>query len=824
MEHALDAGTDAESFFRNYDKQQKGSLQRELKNGWCSSKWPLEYFVLSSEYLVSFASPTSRKVLQCISLAAVKEVASRARQRDRFLFGVRYATHLGQAPGDESSELLLRANDEAEVKNWIDAINEAAECRRRNQCFMPVREARDCVSDLQRRLESAHKLVDDLQQEVHELQEKCNTLEDEAEREKGEWLDRINSLEQQLSEASSMQVQPNDTAAMLARTEEMSQEFQELRRQLGEARSMDMQPHETAAVLAKTMSEEFNELRRQWEEEHVVKVENDIAGQELVGSSIVSKEVEDLRHEVEELRHQLSEALARETEDGSPKRLGERKADAGVKAGAAWFLSMQLNRYRQNALRSSWSALRKQDSNDAAAANVQTKAACLKAAGAACLLTQLSTLNRKFKTVAMGSWRVQTAKVQAKNVCLATGAARAEWVCRHSSQRTLAACFSKLRPNPLPEVPLQYLSALCRSMESHRLCTSFYLWRLKAAIPAPTLDDKFSVETQTEGRSLLNFFVNIGIQTGSPVSPETTSFVREATFDETEDVQQGPDGLSAASLSGSLSRLSIPLPGDDIEQHASMNGIFHESVVEALNFSQFGNRTNFLPTSRSASRASSQVESRSLSPFQDDVEDDEALATVPYGLQEQNRETRAPVTRETWVDSEMTDSSDDETRAFEQRWWHALADVAAGSGTETSSNASRSRRAMLPHNIDGCTGSSYDDVGNSSNYDSSGGSANPNVTGSKAAKNVETLVEDRPSMGKNRFPAPAMPHGFPPALAMTALGRNTLHQHAGQASFPDASSYQRASSPASLSKPVTGTINFASRSPMRTLPPPPIRR
>jgi len=172
----------------------------------------------------------------------------------------------------------------------------------------------------------------------------------------------------------------------------------------------------------------------------------------------------------------------------------------------------------------------------------------------------------------------------------------------------------------------------------------------------------------------------------------------------------------------------------------------------------------------------------------------------------------------------MTDSSDDETRAFEQRWWHALADVAAGSGTETSSNASRSRRAMLPHNIDGCTGSSYDDVGNSSNYDSSGGSANPNVTGFKATKNVETLVEDRPSMGKNRFPAPAMPHGFPPALAMTTLGRNTLHQHAGQVSLPDALSYQRASSPASLSKPVNGTINFASKSPMRTLPPPPIRR
>jgi hypothetical protein len=211
------------------------------------------------------------------------------------------------------------------------------------------------------------------------------------------------------------------------------------------------------------------------------------------------------------------------------------------------------------------------------------------------------------------------------------------------------------------------------------------------------------------------------------------------------------------------------------------------------------------------------------------MEDKETLDPVALELHEVNCETPAPETLGLQADSEeMTDSSEDETRAFEQRWWHALADVAAGSGTEDSSNGSRSRIGMLPHNIDGCTGSSYDDVGNGSNYDSSGGSANAYVVGSTAQTKENSFLEEsrRPSTESYKLPTPARPLGYPPALTMTTLGRKISSSASGQLPMPAASNGAAANSsiPAALSKPSNGIIHTASRSPMRTLPPPPMRR
>ncbi|CAK8991934.1 unnamed protein product, partial [Durusdinium trenchii] len=114
---------------QNCQKRQEGMLQRKTSCAFpCGSPWVAEWFVLSPEYLVAFASRTSAKVTLCISIAAVSTVEAQKKAE----FCISYALELGKAACDRAQKLLLRATEEREMQRWIVAINEekAAESTR----------------------------------------------------------------------------------------------------------------------------------------------------------------------------------------------------------------------------------------------------------------------------------------------------------------------------------------------------------------------------------------------------------------------------------------------------------------------------------------------------------------------------------------------------------------------------------------------------------------------------------------------------------------------------------------------------------------------
>ncbi|CAK8991933.1 unnamed protein product, partial [Durusdinium trenchii] len=128
---------------QNCQKRQEGMLQRKTSCAFpCGSPWVAEWFVLSPEYLVAFASRTSAKVTLCISIAAVSTVEAQKKAE----FCISYALELGKAACDRAQKLLLRATEEREMQRWIVAINEAQELRRRDRNFVPMSVASELLA------------------------------------------------------------------------------------------------------------------------------------------------------------------------------------------------------------------------------------------------------------------------------------------------------------------------------------------------------------------------------------------------------------------------------------------------------------------------------------------------------------------------------------------------------------------------------------------------------------------------------------------------------------------------------------------------------
>lgn len=128
---------------RKFQKRQEGALQRKMSGGLLCRSWAAEWFVLSPEYLVSFASRTSAKVKVCVSLAAITAVEA----EEKADFCISYALQLGKAACDKVQKLFLRAIDDDEMQRWISAINEAQEQRRRDRYFLPLSVAEEIIAE-----------------------------------------------------------------------------------------------------------------------------------------------------------------------------------------------------------------------------------------------------------------------------------------------------------------------------------------------------------------------------------------------------------------------------------------------------------------------------------------------------------------------------------------------------------------------------------------------------------------------------------------------------------------------------------------------------
>lgn len=137
--------------FEEYERpRQEGRLQRKRKGRgmFLRNTWVTEWFVISSEYLVSYASRTSSKVLRCISLSTVTKLEYDDSQN---FFCVHYAPQLGRAPCDAGLELVLRGIDAGDVGQWTTAIQEAQERLRKDQVFVPLSCARGRVAAAEER-------------------------------------------------------------------------------------------------------------------------------------------------------------------------------------------------------------------------------------------------------------------------------------------------------------------------------------------------------------------------------------------------------------------------------------------------------------------------------------------------------------------------------------------------------------------------------------------------------------------------------------------------------------------------------------------------
>ncbi|CAE8647834.1 unnamed protein product [Polarella glacialis] len=137
--------------FEALKSRQEGKLSRRRKGRFvCSSPWVSEWFVVTTEYLVSFSSRTSGQVQVCIGLTTITSVEADAKAKSS-TFRVFSAPQLGRTPCDAAAvELLLKALEEEEMRRWVVAISDARERRRRDDVFVPLSLAQGSLSEVQR--------------------------------------------------------------------------------------------------------------------------------------------------------------------------------------------------------------------------------------------------------------------------------------------------------------------------------------------------------------------------------------------------------------------------------------------------------------------------------------------------------------------------------------------------------------------------------------------------------------------------------------------------------------------------------------------------
>mmetsp|Transcript_92814 Transcript_92814/g.262742 ORF Transcript_92814/g.262742 Transcript_92814/m.262742 type:complete len:233 (-) Transcript_92814:3-701(-) len=145
----------------------EGKLQRKRARRLFAPEWVDEWFAVTAEYLVSFASRTSGQVRTCVALAAVMAVTPCPSKNT---FRIRYALHLGHSNCDASQELVLRAAEAHEVEHWISTINKAQDLRRCDKTFVPLSSARTRVLETEQRLAELSDMSDELCRKAEEAE------------------------------------------------------------------------------------------------------------------------------------------------------------------------------------------------------------------------------------------------------------------------------------------------------------------------------------------------------------------------------------------------------------------------------------------------------------------------------------------------------------------------------------------------------------------------------------------------------------------------------------------------------------------------------
>jgi len=405
------------------------------------------------------------------------------------------------------------------------------------------------------------------------------------------------------------------------------------------------------------------------------------------------------------------------------------------------------------------------DHDSSSCSSLREALPCAQAAAVGSLAAQLSGLQRASRFRALGTWRLQAAGCRGRRACIAAGAARSEWACRQSSRRTLQEALARLRPAPVPEASLRHLAALHRSLVKHRLSSGFHSWRLQVAAAASeteaqcsesqtdstTTDEECCKESQTDST------------TCSSVATQASGPERRSAFVQTDDpevewlaeVARSPSDSSRSEVGSSS---NLPYIGDAVSKpEAEQAGHSEEkpsSCVGKLDFSQLERQLDRAASvvssvrsglsnlegrvSRAGSVASSQVPSLHAS-----RNPSRSPSPVPHAgnvsleeeLLQRQADTQAAAARaEERREEERRQQEWNEKQAFELRWWRTLADLVAGSDTESSPSetlrydSETSLHRGLQQPINGGTGSSYDDRGNTSC--SSGGSTDSDVDAS----------------------------------------------------------------------------------------------